>query len=45
MEDREDRENTSGQGRSAVVPPEIKRWIWGAFLLNWIWGIKGDRWV
>ena len=32
-------ENTSGQGKSAVVPPEIDRWNWGAFLLNWIWGL------
>ncbi len=30
-------ENTSGQGKSAVVPAEIKKWNWGAFLLNWIW--------
>jgi hypothetical protein len=35
-------ENTSGQGKSAVVPPEIDRWNWGAFLLNWIWGL-GNR--
>lgn len=35
-------ENTSGQGKSAVVPPEIDRWSWGAFLLNWIWGL-GNR--
>jgi Cytochrome oxidase complex assembly protein 1 len=21
------------------VPPEIDRWNWGAFFLNWIWGI------
>jgi hypothetical protein len=21
------------------IPPEIDRWNWGAFLLNWIWGI------
>lgn len=31
--------NTSGGGPSAAVPPEIDRWNWGAFLLNWIWGI------
>ena len=35
-------ENTSGQGKTAVVPPEVDRWNWGAFLLNWIWGI-GNR--
>jgi hypothetical protein len=21
------------------IPPEINRWNWGAFFLNWIWGI------
>jgi TPR repeat protein len=35
-------ENSSGQGKSAIVPPEIDRWNWGAFLLNWIWGL-GNR--
>jgi hypothetical protein len=34
--------NTSGQGSDAVVPPEIDRWNWGAFLLSWIWGL-GNR--
>lgn len=32
-------QNTSGQGYSAPVPPEIEGWNWGAFLLTWIWGI------
>jgi hypothetical protein len=27
------------------VPPEIKRWNWGAFLLNWIWGIGNETYV
>lgn len=31
--------NTSGGGPLAVVPPEIDRWNWGAFLLNWFWGL------
>lgn len=34
--------NTSGQGAAAAVPPEIDRWNWGAFLLNWIWGIGNN---
>jgi zinc-ribbon domain len=34
--------NTSGQGRDALVPPEIDRWNWGAFFLGWIWGL-GNR--
>lgn len=29
----------------AVVPPEIDRWNWGAFLLNWIWGIGNNTWI
>lgn len=32
-------ENTSGQGQVAVVPTEIRRFNWGALLLNWIWSI------
>jgi hypothetical protein len=32
-------ENTSGQGKLAIVPKEVKGWSWGAFSLNWIWGI------
>ncbi len=38
-------DNTSGQGDRAVVPPEIQRWNWGAFLLNWIWGIGNDTYI
>jgi len=29
-------DNTSGQGKASVVPPEIKKWNWGAFLLSWL---------
>lgn len=32
----------SGQGRHSPVPPEIARWSWGAFLLNWIWGLGNN---
>src|SRR3990170_1543286 len=38
-------ENTSGQGKAAVVPPEVDRWNWGAFLLNWIWGIGNNTFI
>jgi hypothetical protein len=38
-------ENSSGHGSAAVVPPEINRWNWGAFLLNWIWGIGNKTYV
>jgi len=33
---------TSGRGKESIVPPEIRRWNWGAFFLTWIWGI-GNR--
>lgn len=35
-------ENSSGQGESAAVPKEIDHWNWGAFFLNWIWGIGNN---
>jgi hypothetical protein len=38
-------DNTSGQGERAIVPPEIRRWNWGAFLLNWIWGLGNDTYI
>jgi Cytochrome oxidase complex assembly protein 1 len=28
-----------------TVPPEIDRWNWGAFLLNWIWGVGNNTFV
>jgi cation transporter-like permease len=28
-----------------VVPAEIDRWNWGAFLLNWIWGIGNNTFI
>jgi len=34
-------ENTSGCV-GGVVPAEIARWNWGAFFLNWIWGIGNN---
>ena len=38
-------ENTSGQGKNATVPGQIDKWNWGAFLLNWIWGIGNRTYV
>jgi len=35
-------ENTSGLGPMARVPAEIDHWNWGAFFLNWIWGIGNN---
>jgi hypothetical protein len=28
-----------------VVPAEIDRWNWGAFLLNWIWGVGNNTFI
>jgi hypothetical protein len=28
-----------------AVPPEIDRWNWGAFLLNWIWGVGNNTFI
>ncbi|MBR0794572.1 hypothetical protein JQ615_04115 [Bradyrhizobium jicamae] len=28
-----------------VLPPEIDRWNWGAFLLNWIWGVGNNTFI
>ena len=38
-------QNTSGQGRTAIVPSEIKGWNWGAFLIAPIWGIFNRVWI
>ena len=38
-------QNSSGQGKSAVVPDELKGWNWGAFLLTWIWGAGNEVWL
>jgi hypothetical protein len=27
------------------IPPELDRWNWGAFLLNWIWGIGNSTFI
>ncbi|MEI6757141.1 MAG: hypothetical protein FDX18_06005 [Chlorobium sp.] len=37
--------NSSGQGPSAIVPAEVDRWNWGAFLLNWIWGVGNNTFI
>lgn len=38
-------DNTSGHGKASTIPPEIDRWNWGAFLLNWIWGIGNHTYL
>ncbi len=37
--------NTSGQGKSGIVPASIKgSWNWGAFLLPWFWFLPNRVW-
>ena len=31
--------NTSGKGNTIAVPNEVKKFNWGAFGFNWLWGI------
>ncbi len=38
-------QNTSGTGRLAILPAELKGWNWGAFWLSWIWGIRNRTWI
>lgn len=37
--------NSSGQGPQATVPAEIDKWNWGAFCLNWIWGLGNNTFI
>jgi hypothetical protein len=37
-----DAQSLAGQ---KTIPPEIDRWNWGAFLLNWIWGIGNNTFI
>ncbi len=36
---------TPGQDSLAVIPKEVRGWNWGAFLLNWIWGMGNGVWI
>ena len=38
-------ENNSGQGPSAAIPDEIRKWNWGAFYLHLIWSICNNVWI
>jgi hypothetical protein len=29
----------------AAIPAEIDRWNWGAFLLNWVWGVGNNTFI
>lgn len=41
----EDNQYVSGMGKESKFPPELKGWNWGAFLLNWIWGIGNSTFI
>ena len=34
-----------GGGLNGPFPAELHGWNWGAFLLNWIWGIGNSVWI
>ena len=38
-------DNTSGLGKSSIVPDEIKGWCWGAFFLGFIWGLSNRTYI
>lgn len=40
-----EQEYISGMGKASIVPEEIKGWNWGAFLMNWIWGIGNSTFI
>jgi len=37
--------NMSGLGKRSTIPPEVRGWNWGAFLLPIIWGILNHVWI
>lgn len=41
----QEQEYVSGLGKESVLPPELNGWNWGAFLLNWIWGIGNSTFI
>jgi hypothetical protein len=38
-------QNQSADTMPEAIPAEIDRWNWGAFLLNWIWGIGNNTFI
>ncbi len=33
------------QPKDTPIPPHLDRWNWGAFLLNWIWGLGNSTYI
>lgn len=31
--------------RPSDLPSEVQGWNWGAFLLNWVWGLGNNTWI
>ena len=38
-------DNTSGEGKFAKIPDEIKGWNWGAFFLTFLWGVYNKTYI
>jgi len=34
-----------GQPENEPIPPRLDRWNWGAFFLNWIWGLGNSTYI
>ena len=37
--------NDSGTGATAVLPPQLRGFNWGAFMLGWIWSVGNRTWI
>lgn len=37
--------SNASYNQPAEIPPELDRWNWGAFFLNWIWGIGNSTFI
>ncbi len=35
----------AGTDKDTPIPPRLDRWNWGAFFLNWIWGIGNSTYI
>lgn len=38
-------ENTSGDGKFALLPADLRGWNWGAFFWGWLWGARYRSWL
>lgn len=38
-------DNNSGGGKTAIPPPGVKGWSWGAFVFGWVWGALNNTWI